>query len=104
METAFLSSLSGLLKILHDCLLVAGKPTEEDMQHISSDHARRFIASLPNKPRMRFQDLYPGTRPDAIDLLEKMLVFNPDKRITVEQALEHPYLAPLHDSEEETVR
>mmetsp|Transcript_35191 Transcript_35191/g.139823 ORF Transcript_35191/g.139823 Transcript_35191/m.139823 type:complete len:104 (-) Transcript_35191:2704-3015(-) len=34
---------------------------------------------------------------------KKMLVFNPDKRITVEQALEHPYLAPLHDSEEETV-
>jgi len=30
-------------------------------------------------------------------LLEKMLVFDPKKRITVEQALEHPYLASLHD-------
>ncbi|KAJ8901844.1 hypothetical protein NDN08_004049 [Rhodosorus marinus] len=92
--------------VIHQLNLVTdkiGKPTDEDMQHISSDHARRFIASLPNKPQMRFQDLYPGTRPDAIDLLEKMLVFNPDKRITVEQALKHPYLAPLHDSEEEKV-
>jgi mitogen-activated protein kinase 1/3 len=26
-----------------------------------------------------------------------MLEFNPKKRITVEQALEHPYLANLHD-------
>ncbi len=30
-----------------------------------------------------------------------MLVFDPTKRITVEQALEHPYLASLHDVSDE---
>lgn len=32
-----------------------------------------------------------------------MLVFDPTKRITVEQALEHPYLASLHDLSDEPV-
>jgi len=39
----------------------------------------------------------------ALDLLEKMLRFDPDKRITVEEALEHPYLAQLHDPNDEPV-
>jgi serine/threonine protein kinase len=31
----------------------------------------------------------------AVDLLEKLLTFNPAKRITVEEALTHPYLEPV---------
>ncbi|EGE09238.1 CMGC/MAPK protein kinase [Trichophyton equinum CBS 127.97] len=34
-------------------------------------------------------------------LLEKLLAFNPVKRITVEEALRHPYLEPYHDPEDE---
>lgn len=33
----------------------------------------------------------------AVDLLEKLLTFNPVKRITVEEALSHPYLEPVSD-------
>lgn len=33
--------------------------------------------------------------------MEKMLVFEPDKRITVAEALQHPYLAALHDAADE---
>ena len=38
---------------------------------------------------------------DAIDLLRKMLTFDPKKRITVEEALKHPYLAALHCEDDE---
>jgi serine/threonine protein kinase len=31
----------------------------------------------------------------AVDLLEKLLTFNPAKRTTVEEALKHPYLEPV---------
>jgi len=32
-----------------------------------------------------------------------MLQFNPDKRITINEALRHPYLAQFHNSKEEVV-
>ena len=41
--------------------------------------------------------MFPDASALAIDLLERMLQFHPAKRITVEDALAHPYLAQLHD-------
>ncbi len=35
--------------------------------------------------------------PDAIDLMRKLLVFNPGKRITIDQALTHPYVAKFYN-------
>lgn len=39
----------------------------------------------------------------AIDLLEKMLVFDPRKRIDAAMSLAHDYVAPYHDPTDEPV-
>jgi serine/threonine protein kinase len=39
----------------------------------------------------------------ALDLLGKMLAFDPSDRITVPEALEHPWLAAYHDESDEPV-
>jgi len=44
-----------------------------------------------------FAQKFPDADPLAIDLLEKMLQFDPRKRIDVLAALKHPWLAQLHD-------
>ena len=54
-------------------------------------------------PTIPFQQLYPRASPLAIDLLEKLLNFDPAARITVEQALAHPYLAAYHEEDDEPV-
>lgn len=36
--------------------------------------------------------------PEAIDLLRQMIVFNPQKRIPIEQALDHPYLSSIKEN------
>ena len=74
-----------------------GSPEEHDMNFMTSMYTRRYIQSLPRKPKIDFAQLYPKANPLAIDLLDKMLVFNPERRINVDDALAHPYLASLHD-------
>ena len=76
---------------------VLGSPSEQDMQFITSRKARDYIRALPRSPKARFDLMYPDANPLAIDLLGKMLEFHPERRITVEEALAHPYLASLHD-------
>ena len=39
----------------------------------------------------------------AIDLLERMLVFDPRKRVKAGEALAHEYLSPYHDPTDEPV-
>uniref|UniRef100_A0A673A9A6 mitogen-activated protein kinase n=1 Tax=Sphaeramia orbicularis TaxID=375764 RepID=A0A673A9A6_9TELE len=39
--------------------------------------------------------------PASVDLLEKMLVLDTDKRITASEALAHPYFAQYHDPDDE---
>jgi len=82
---------------------IIGSPSEEDISHIGSEQARDFIRSLGNRPKVPFAKFFPRASPAAIDLLDKMLTFNPSKRITVEAALTHPYLANLHDPNDEPV-
>ena len=52
---------------------------------------------LMSLQRVNFRAMYPDASPKSIDLMERMLQFDPRKRITVEEALQHPYLAQLHD-------
>ncbi|CAB11693.1 Mitogen-activated protein kinase spk1 [Schizosaccharomyces pombe] len=82
-------------------LNILGTPTMDDFSRIKSARARKYIKSLPFTPKVSFKALFPQASPDAIDLLEKLLTFNPDKRITAEEALKHPYVAAYHDASDE---
>uniref|UniRef100_A0A0C9SAA1 Mitogen-activated protein kinase n=1 Tax=Wollemia nobilis TaxID=56998 RepID=A0A0C9SAA1_9CONI len=78
-----------------------GSPDDSDLGFLRSDNARRYIRQLPQFPRQSFVQIFPNMSPAAVDLIERMLVFDPSKRITVEEALSHPYLASLHDINDE---
>jgi len=80
---------------------VAGTPAEHETSFVSSEKARRYLHALPRYPRVDFRTVYPDAAVEAVDLIDKMLAFDPSKRITVAQALAHPYLASLHDESDE---
>ena len=88
---------------LNHILGVLGSPTPSDLQSILNDKARTYLASLPYKPKIPFTKIYPNADPQAMDLLEKMLTFNPSTRITVTEALQHPYLEQYYDPADEPV-
>ena len=50
-----------------------------------------------------FRNLFQIILFKALDLLEKMLVFDPRKRIDATQSLDHEYVAPYHDPTDEPV-
>ena len=40
--------------------------------------------------------LYPQAPEDGLDLMRHLLTFNPDRRLTADEALSHPYVADMH--------
>ena len=46
------------------------------------------------------QQLIPNANEQAIDLMQKMMIFDPQKRITPQQALKHPYFDGFELSKE----
>ena len=47
--------------------------------------------------------VYPGAGEEAIDLLHKILVFNPYFRKTLDECLDHPFFKKLRKPEKEMV-
>lgn len=78
---------------------VLGTPKDEDIK--GCEKGVNYLKQLPRRAGKDFRQIFPNASPAALDLLKKMLHFNPVKRITVEQALEHPYLASLHEPSDE---
>ncbi|XP_026207690.1 mitogen-activated protein kinase 7 isoform X1 [Anabas testudineus] len=84
-------------------LSVLGSPTEDIIGAIRSDRIRSYVQSLPTQFAVPLAKQYPQAEPNALDLLAAMLHFDPRKRISVTQALEHPYLAKYHDPDDEPI-
>lgn len=80
-----------------------GSPDDASLGFLRSENAKRYVRQLPSYRKQNFSARFPNMSPEALDLLEKMLIFDPSKRITVDEALCHPYLSSLHDINDEPV-
>ena len=56
---------------------------------------------MPKFPRRDFSKFFVGANPVAVDLLQKLLVMDPDRRLSAEEALAHPYFANYADPDDE---
>jgi mitogen-activated protein kinase 7 len=86
---------------LNQILHYLGTPNEETLARIGSPRAQEYVRNLPFMPKVPFKQLFPQANPDALDLMDRMLAFDPSSRISVEEALEHPYLHIWHDASDE---
>ncbi|XP_042638947.1 mitogen-activated protein kinase 15 [Orycteropus afer afer] len=88
---------SSTLHQLELILASVSLPPEEDFPALGSGYSASFLHRLGAGPRQTLDTLLPAdTPPEALDLLGRLLVFSPDKRISAAQALQHPYVQRFH--------
>lgn len=79
-----------LVQIIH----VLGTPTKEDIQTMNPEHVdMKFHFVEPDN----MQHIIP--HPTAADLLEKILVYNPKKRISALEICAHPFFDDLRNAD-----
>ncbi|KAG3111214.1 Extracellular signal-regulated kinase 1 [Phytophthora idaei] len=91
---------------LHLIMNALGAPNDQDLYFLTNARARKFMNAEFQKrgpnPTKPLAHMFTDSPPDALDLLQKMLVIDPNKRISVDEALAHPYMASIRNMEDET--
>lgn len=98
-EDEELLSANHRLDQLSVILGVIGTPSAEDIASIGN--ANEYINSLKKSPTKDIESLYPAADKEAINLLKRMLQFNPKKRCTAEEALEHDFFKAIRQKDME---
>nr|CCC93891.1 putative protein kinase [Trypanosoma congolense IL3000] len=83
---------------LHQIALIVaalGEPTADDVDSLKSEETWPCTDSLPSIEPDPLAERLHGYNPDAVELICQCITFNPDKRPTAREALQHPYLAPF---------
>lgn len=86
------SPLAEQLNVIFD---VIGTPCWKDIESIPSESWRAYLKGLPGRAGNVTRNLVGCVEDEAIDLLTRMLSFDPARRCTAEEALSHAYFKSL---------
>jgi mitogen-activated protein kinase 1/3 len=73
--------------------------TRDNYDFITDAKALRYVQAYPPTKPKDFREIFPGINGNELDLLTRMLSFNPRERITLDQAVNHPYFIPVRNVE-----
>lgn len=88
------------LNVIFDVL---GTPMEEELGQLDREDARNYIRCFAPRVGLGLQRRLPHAGSDSIDLLEHMLRFGPENRISAERALGHRLLAGIGGAKGESM-
>lgn len=78
---------------------VIGTPNDEDMSFVTDQKAIEYLKSYQYVGRCDLTSKYPAATPEAIDFLNKILVFNPFFRLSLEEAIQHPLFDKVRNND-----
>ncbi|KAG3098026.1 hypothetical protein PI124_g2745 [Phytophthora idaei] len=79
---------------LHLILQLVGSPPANDMGFVTNMKAKRWMARQQQHEAKSLNTVCPNAPSEALDLMAKLLQFDPRKRISVDEAIAHPFLVP----------
>uniref|UniRef100_A0A5S6QLU7 Mitogen-activated protein kinase n=1 Tax=Trichuris muris TaxID=70415 RepID=A0A5S6QLU7_TRIMR len=77
------------------------RPTKSDIDSIKSKYASSVLEKMLCLPPVRLEELVPNPPFFALDLMKHLLLFNPNQRLSIERALQHPYVRLFYNSTEQ---
>lgn len=89
--------------MLNKIFALLGTPSDEDVKACTdNEKAIRYVARFPTQAGAGLKSEFPDVDQAMLDILQKMLIFNPKKRISVPEALAHPLLGEVRNESVET--
>ena len=86
---------------LNEIFSTIGTPSSHSLEKVCDKDALAFVQKLEYHPKKDLSELFAGSDPSSVQLIEKMLSFDPEERFSVEEAISHPFLHSFHDPQEE---
>lgn len=83
---------------IHKIHNIMGTPSVEYLQKLKR-HSANMDFNFPQKEGTGVARLIPHISADCLDLMLKMLAYNPEDRISARQALKHAYFKDMRDAE-----
>jgi len=83
---------------------ILGTPPEKVMQKFKQKGAAHLDFNYPSLKPTGIAKLIPHAPPDAVDLMQKLLAYDPDDRISAKEALRHNWFADLVKTEQNLKR
>jgi len=83
---------------------VIGTPTHDEVAKVRDHEARAYLEKLVKSSFQKPMDLsrkFPKASKQELDLLRRLLQFDVEKRMTVDEALSHPFLEDVRDLQAE---
>uniref|UniRef100_A0AAX7TNN3 mitogen-activated protein kinase n=1 Tax=Astatotilapia calliptera TaxID=8154 RepID=A0AAX7TNN3_ASTCA len=87
---------------LTEIMKLIGTPSQEFISKLDSEDAKSYLKSLGKVEKKDFQKVFSTSNPQAVSVLERMLLLDPEKRVTAAEALTLPYFTEFRDPDEET--
>ncbi|XP_029614705.1 mitogen-activated protein kinase 12-like isoform X1 [Salmo trutta] len=87
---------------LTEIMKITGTPTQDFITKLQSQDAKNYVKSLPKVQKKDLQELFSKVNPQAVTVIECMLLLDPESRVTAAEALALPYFSEFREPEEET--
>lgn len=74
-----------------------GRPSESDLQSMQISYDSNVIEALSWKKKISFSETFEKYDSSAVELIRKLLIYKPEKRLSVEDVLNHSFFSQFHN-------
>lgn len=87
---------------LREIMKITGTPAADFVVKLQSQDAKNYIRSLPKVQKKDLRIIFSKASSDAVCVLERMLLLDPERRASASEALTMPFFSEFREPEEET--